>query len=102
ALVLRAPFERALVVGGELALPPLLDAEAPRDGVEPGGERRLSTELAHAASHREERVLEDVLGVLRIAAHGEPIAVDLRLVTHEEILERPLIPLSSSFQKRGA
>ena len=68
--------------------PPLLDAEAPRDGVEPGAEGRVAAELAERAGGGEERLLEHVARVLRVAAHPQAEAVDRPLEAGQEVLHR--------------
>ena len=81
--------ERALTGRRKLAAPPLLDAEAPGDRVEPRRDRGRATEVPDVPGHREQRVLEDVPGVLGIPAHLHAEAVHLRLVPLEQGLERP-------------
>ena len=79
--------------GRELAAPPLLEAEAPGDGVEPGRDRRGAPEVPDAARHRQQRILQDVLRIFWVPAHLHAEAIDLRLVTLEQRLER--LPVAS-------
>jgi len=79
---------RLLVLGGELGASPLLDAEAPRDGVEPGRGRRRPPEILHGPCGGDQRLLEHVLRRLRVPAHLEAEPVDLPLVALQESLER--------------
>src|SRR5687768_13432434 len=57
----RLRVERTLSPVTRPALAPLLEAEAPRNRVEPRRERGCAAELAYAARHGEQRVLENVL-----------------------------------------
>ena len=75
--------------GSELAPTPLLEAVAAGDGVEPGRQRGGTAEVANAPGHGQQRVLEDVPGVLGVAAHLHAEPIDLRLVALEQYPRAP-------------
>jgi hypothetical protein len=91
--------ERAQLARRELALAARLDAVAARDRVQPGRQRRSAAEVADAARHRDQRLLDDVLGDLGIAAHLEAEAVDPRLVLLDQPLERGAIAGAGGVQQ---
>src|SRR5439155_18252337 len=86
---------------GYLGHPPVLRAAPGRaegvqravrgDPVQPGADRRASLELLEAAPGREQRLLEQVLGVLRRA--DDPVDVQLQLtpVGVGQLAERALV-----------
>jgi hypothetical protein len=73
-------------LGGKLGAAPLLDAEVPGNGVEPGGERRAPAEVGKGSNGGQEGLLEHILGVLLPSAHALAEPVDLALVP----LQQPL------------
>ena len=74
-------------LGGVAAPPPLLDAEAAGDRVEPGRRRRVPPEAAERPCRRQERLLDDVLGVGGVAAKPEAETQDPRLEATEQCFE---------------
>jgi len=76
-----------------------LGAEAAGYLVEPGRQLGLSPELPHASEGGKQRFLEHVPGVLLVAAHPEPEAEHLLLVTREERLQRFVVTSPRRVQK---
>ena len=68
-----------------------LDAEAARDLIEPGRQRRITPKSRGVAERGEERLLEHVARGVLVAAEPEPEPIDLRLVALEQQLERHAI-----------
>lgn len=81
---------------------PVLDAEAAGNGVEPGRQRRRPFKLTHSSGHRDQRVLQDILCGLGIATHLDTEAIDLRLMSFEQLLERRPITRSRSLEQERA
>jgi len=92
-------LERLRVVRGSAALSPLLDAEAARDGEEPGRERCSSSEGANAPGGREKRLLHHVSRVLRIATHAGAEPVDRGGIPLEQRAERPIVACADRFEE---
>src|SRR5438046_1394602 len=65
-----------------------LEAEAPSDLEKPGGELRLSAEVAHAFEGGEESVLEHLARVVLATAKTQAEAEDLLLVALQDLVER--------------
>src|SRR6266542_1335502 len=83
--------ERLDVDRGELARAVVLQAEAARDGVEPGRDRRRAPEIGDPARRGDERLLEHVLRILDGAAHLHPEPKDAVLMALEQPLDRGLV-----------
>jgi hypothetical protein len=92
-------LERRLVLRGEFALPPLLDAEASGDREEPGGQGRRSAEITKRAGQGQHGVLQDILGVFGMAAHLHTEAIQLGLHRPKEVFERRDISLAGALQQ---
>jgi hypothetical protein len=83
--------ERDGVRRSKLRGPPLLDAEAPRDRVEPRREGRSSAKFADPACSGEQRLLQNILRVLRVAAHLHAEPIDRRRMAREEGAHRRVV-----------
>ena len=79
--------EREVPLRFSCSAPPALQAEAARDLVEPGGERRVAAELVQALEGGDERLLQHVARRLFAPAHAQAEAVHLLLVALEQLLD---------------
>ena len=93
--------ERLLSRGRELAAPPLLDAEAAGDGIQPARHRGVAAEVAQGARHRNQALLRDVAGVVLVAAHPKAEAVQAGLIADQQRLQRRGVPLPGRRQQFG-
>ena len=92
---------RRSVVDREQALVPALErvqAGVRRDPVEPGPERASPTELGQPAPRAQQRLLEDVLGVLERAEHPVAVSVELGSVLLDDPAERRLVAAPRSLE----
>ncbi len=77
------------------------DAETPRDLIQPSGKVGIAPELGKASEGGDERLLEDVAGILFGAAHSEAEAEHLLLVSCEDLVDGPRLSAPSGAEKFG-
>ena len=90
---------------GELArarrpAPQVVEAQIRRQPIQPRAERRLAAKAVELPVRREKNLLQQVLGVGRVAEHAAGDAVEPSGVGPVELLERRQVPLPAAFDER--
>jgi hypothetical protein len=88
-----------LDLGGPTCLSPIaVDERVGEDPIQPGAEVGSGLERVIPAVRLEERLLEDVFGIGRVARHPQRSRVELREELHDIVFERGLIGHSGPFR----
>ena len=92
-------IERVFSRRRELASTAFLDAEPSGDGVQPAGDRGVAPEIPQRTRHGDQALLRHVPGILDVAAHPQAEAIEVRLIPHEQRLERRSVPAARGRQQ---